>query len=98
PYMFLGIGSSSSARNELFALATSLLQLGLDTHDWVDETEGNGDEANLSKQLRVLAGDYFSGRFYYLLAGAGYIDVIQRISKAVCEVNKIKMNLYERIK
>lgn len=80
---------------ELYGLAISLMQLGLDTHDMVVADEGTDDKmAMRSNQLKVLAGDYFSSRFYQLLANNGYIDFIQRISRSIGELSRIKMDLY----
>ncbi|QJC51865.1 heptaprenyl diphosphate synthase component 1 [Paenibacillus albicereus] len=81
--------------HELHALASSLVQLGLDTHDRVDtESEERGMRQMRQRQLRVLAGDYFSSRFYQLLAGSGRIDTIRRQSEAICEANRLKTELY----
>lgn len=86
---------------ELYPLATSLVQLGLDTHDLV-ENEESGAKAQTkqmrARQMKVLAGDYFSGRFYHLLSQAGQIETVKRLSEAVCEVNRIKMSLYSKMK
>ncbi|MGN7455801.1 heptaprenyl diphosphate synthase component 1 [Paenibacillus pasadenensis] len=80
---------------ELHALASSLVQLGLDTHDRVDTESGDrGMRQMRQRQLRVLAGDYFSSRFYQLLAGAGRIETIRRLSEAICESNRLKTELY----
>jgi heptaprenyl diphosphate synthase len=51
-------------------------------------------KAARSRQLKVLAGDYFSSRFYHLLSQAGQIDMISKLSNAICEANRLKMNLY----
>ena len=45
-------------------------------------------KAARSRQLKVLAGDYFSSRFYHLLAQAGQIEMIKQLSNAICEVNR----------
>lgn len=95
-YLFLHKEAESKELNELVALVTSLVQMGLDTHDLVQNTTGEGQDAEpvRSKQLKVLAGDYFSGRFYQLLAQAGRVDMILHLSQAICEVNRLKMNFY----
>lgn len=98
-YAFLNQQPSLSAHGELYTLATSLVQLGLDTHDMVDtNTERRPEKEMRSRQLKILAGDYFSAQFYSLLAKAGQIDMITRISGAVCEVNRLKVNLYMRMR
>ncbi|MBC8079525.1 MAG: heptaprenyl diphosphate synthase component 1 [Gorillibacterium sp.] len=84
---------------ELYALVTALIQMGLDTHDLVPaiSLEKGKPEAR-SRQLKVLAGVYFSSRYYQLLAKSGEIDMIQRIAASVSEINLRKMNLYTTMK
>ncbi|MCM3747401.1 heptaprenyl diphosphate synthase component 1 [Paenibacillus pasadenensis] len=97
-HRFLQHGSSLE-QDELQSLAVSLVQLGLDTHDFVDIEAGDRDMFQMrQRQLRVLAGDYFSSRFYQLLAGAGNIDLIRTLSGAICEANRLKTELYLRMK
>jgi heptaprenyl diphosphate synthase len=86
---------------ELLTLVSSLVQMGLDTHDMVENETADsksGMKSMRAKQLKVLAGDYFTGRFYHLLSQAGQTDTIRRISEAVCEINLIKMSLYGKMK
>lgn len=84
--------------DELYALATSLVQLAMDTHDRIDTDAGDRKEQEMrSRQLNVLAGDYLSSRFYQLLAHAGRIEMIGKLSGAVSEVNVRKMSLYARM-
>jgi heptaprenyl diphosphate synthase len=98
-YAFLSKHSTLSHYSELFSLVTSLVQMGLDTHDLVSVTNQAGEiKAARSRQLKVLAGDYFSSRFYYLLSHAGHIDLIGIISRAICEANRLKINLYQMMK
>lgn len=89
------------AQAELYPLVTSLVQMGLDTHDMV-ENETGGAKAETrqmrARQMKVLAGDYFSSRFYNLLAQAGQIEMIKRLSEAVCEANRIKVSLYGKMR
>jgi heptaprenyl diphosphate synthase len=89
----------SEPNSELYALVVSLVQLGMDTHDLIDTDSQRGPEKEMrSRQLKVLAGDYFSSRFYNLLSQAGQIEMIRKLSGAVCEVNRLKMNLYIKMK
>lgn len=98
-YAFLSKHSSLSGYSELFSLVTSLVQIGMDTHDLVSINNNVKEtKAARSRQLKVLAGDYFSSRFYYLLSHAGQIDLIGILSNAICEVNRLKMNLYQKMK
>jgi heptaprenyl diphosphate synthase len=85
--------------SELYSLVTSLVQVGLDTHDLVDAAEpGVNQKLNRPNQLRVLAGDYLSSRFYQLLAQAGQVEWVKKLSQAICEVNRLKINFYMMVK
>ncbi|MWC28464.1 heptaprenyl diphosphate synthase component 1 [Paenibacillus sp. MMS18-CY102] len=88
-----------SANQDLYASAVSLVQMGLDTHDLIDTHTGHQTEAEMrSRQIKVLGGDYFSSRFYFLLAQAGQVQMIRALSEAVCEVNHMKMDFYGQMK
>ena len=92
---------AASGYKELFSLVASLVQMGLDTHDLVENWPPAGKNGALgmrAQQLKVLAGDYFSSRFYYLLSQAGQIDAVRKLSEAICELNRIKMSGYARMK
>lgn len=92
-------GGKSYRTAETFALAAFLVQLGLDIHDRIDLESHRKEERSMrSRQLKVLAGDYFSSVFYELLAQAGEIEMISVMSAAICEVNKLKVNLYSKLK
>ncbi|WP_322905566.1 heptaprenyl diphosphate synthase component 1 [Paenibacillus sp. SGZ-1009] len=83
-------------REQLFPLVTGIVQMALDTHDRIDTSSAYQREQQMrSRQLNVLAGDYFSSRFYELLARAGEIEMVARLSEAICENNRLKMDLYE---
>lgn len=94
-YEVLNKHSSLSGYSELYTLVTSLVQLGLDTHELVSVTnELKEQKAARSRQLKVLAGDYFSSCFYYLLSHEGQIELVGKLSGAVCEANRLKINFY----
>ncbi|AZK47171.1 heptaprenyl diphosphate synthase component 1 [Paenibacillus lentus] len=99
-YMFLNIRDNGKIRaHETSALAAFLVQLGLDTHDTIDVDSTCKEERSMrSRQLKVLAGDYFSSLFYQLLAKAGQIEMVSSMSSAICEVNRLKVGLYNRLK
>lgn len=99
-YTFLNQGQRHSVEDsELFSLVTALVQMGLDTHEMIDVQEENlGEQDMRSRQLKVLGGDFFSSRFYQLLAQAGQISVIASLSDGICRLNERKMSLYDRMK
>lgn len=83
--------------HELYAVVVALVQMGLDTHDRIDtNTSPLSERAMRARQLNVLGGDYYSSRFYNLLAQAGKVGMIRKLSEAVCEVNRLKMNFYSQ--
>ncbi|WP_127585285.1 heptaprenyl diphosphate synthase component 1 [Paenibacillus koleovorans] len=97
-YMALHKGSSAEL-SELYALVASLAQLGLDTHDLIPATNERKEKKEArARQLKVLAGDYFSSRFYHLLSQAGQVEMIRQMSGAICEVNRLKMGLYTKMR
>jgi heptaprenyl diphosphate synthase len=98
-YAFMLLNPDEVEYSEVCSLATSLAQLGLDTHDLVNgalSQELIGQAR--SRQLKVLAGDYYNSRFYQLLAQIGRVDIIRLVSTAISEVNRLKMNFYERFR
>lgn len=98
-YLFLKQQQSQASSSELYSMVTSLVQMGLDTHDMVTDMKGKEEMGAIrSRQLKVLAGDYFSSNFFYLLSKAGEIGVIKQLSTAICEVNHMKMTLYASMK
>lgn len=98
-YAVLSQQPAAAQQKELLAVVTSLVQMGLDTHDMVDNgsAPAKGMLAMRAQQLKVLAGDFFSSRFYNLLAQAGQIEMVRRLSEAVCDINQAKMSLYAKM-
>lgn len=82
-------------RTQLFVVAVTLLQMGLDTHEQITLAEKLEADAMLRRQLRVLAGDYYSSLFYQLLAKEGEMAGIQRLAQAIGEINEAKMIHHE---
>jgi heptaprenyl diphosphate synthase len=96
---FLNSSGLHERSGELYALVVALIQMALDTHDLVPESNGRKEKKDVrSRQLKVLAGDYFSSRFYHLLAQAGEVDLIRRLAGSICEVNRLKTSLYTGMK
>jgi len=91
---------AAASNRELLSVVTSLVQVGLDTHDLVENgaVEKQGLPSMRAQQLKVLAGDYFSSRFYYLLSQSGQIEAVRRLSEAICDLNQLKMKIYTGMK
>ena len=78
-------------------LSTMLVQIALDTHEKVSNTNTDMESSDLlkSKQLTVLAGDYYSGLYYQVLSEVGNIEMIRSLSSAVKKINDHKILLYQ---
>ncbi|WP_442601108.1 heptaprenyl diphosphate synthase component 1 [Paenibacillus sp. KN14-4R] len=98
-YAFLPKAETSNTSGELYTLVATLLQMGMDTHDLVSVSNDNKEKkAARNRQLKVLAGDLYSARFYQILSDVGQIDMIAKLSAAICEVNRLKVSLYMKMK
>ncbi|MEW8971883.1 MAG: heptaprenyl diphosphate synthase component 1 [Mesobacillus sp.] len=84
-------------RAKNYTVTTMLLQIALDTHEQVHNSQsGEEDESHKRRQLTVLAGIYFSGLYYKLLADVDDIEMIKLLASGVKEVNEQKILLYQK--
>jgi heptaprenyl diphosphate synthase len=74
-----------------YALSTMLIQIALDTHEHIT----NSLEEEKSRQLTVLAGDYYSGLYYRFLAESEDILMVKALSRGVKEINEHKVSVYQ---
>ncbi|WP_218775535.1 heptaprenyl diphosphate synthase component 1 [Oceanobacillus senegalensis] len=87
--------SLSKSKKEQYIITTMLVQIALDIHEQVPITfEGISTDSKIANQLRVLAGDYYSGLYYFLLAEIDEYDFIHTLASAIKEINENKMKLY----
>lgn len=83
-------------KKENYIITAMMVQIALDTHELVpvynhlDETK----QEKLSKQLRILAGDYYSSLYYFLLSEIEDFEFIQILATAIKNINESKMKLY----
>lgn len=76
--------------------ATLFVQLALHTHDFIDlnNAENETMETTKKRQLRVLAGDYYSGLYYQLLSKNNEIEFIRILANAIKDTTDTKMTVY----
>lgn len=88
----------SAIQIQNYALTTMLIQIALDTHEHVSNNMIQKEEKfNLTnRQLTVLAGDYYSGLYYRILAYANDISMIKVLAHGIKEVNEHKILVYQK--
>ncbi|MCK1982429.1 MULTISPECIES: heptaprenyl diphosphate synthase component 1 [Peribacillus] len=95
--LFNDLDVLSEKRNQ-YIISTMLVQIALDTHEIVSNS-GEGTELPevlKNRQLQVLAGDYYSGLYYQVLASVGNVDMIRLLSSAIKKINDNKIILYQQ--
>ncbi|WP_223702050.1 heptaprenyl diphosphate synthase component 1 [Sutcliffiella deserti] len=88
----------SNEKKEQYILSTMLVQIALDTHDLVTNAKLDKMKTDNSKnrQLTVLAGDYYSGLHYRLLAYVDDIKMIKTLANSIKQVNEHKIAYYQK--
>ena len=76
------------------AVTVGIVHSSLAEHDKIHATNAESKE----QQLTVLSGDYYSGRYYQLLAQMENIPLISQLSKAIIERCEHEITVYEKQK
>ena len=74
------------------AIAVMLIFSALAAHDLVKESSAT----TKAQQLQVLAGDYYSGKYYQLLASDKQLELIQQLSDGIASISEHKTRFYDR--
>lgn len=73
---------------ELLMTVVLLIHHGLAVHDTIAASCAQADERY--RQLNVLAGVYYSSKYYYLLAQANRVTDVRQFSRAISRINEAK--------
>ncbi|KIL48065.1 heptaprenyl diphosphate synthase component 1 [Jeotgalibacillus campisalis] len=84
------ITGSYSELDKAYVSTAMLIQTALDTHEKVSVQE---TDSLKHRQLTVLAGDFYSGLYYRILAQIPDIPLIRRIAHAIQEINEHKIDI-----
>ena len=80
---------------EQLIISTMLVQIALDIHEKIPDNTGvNRPSIGVDSQLTILAGDYYSGLYYSMLAFIEEREYITLLATAIKQINELKMNLY----
>ncbi len=94
-YIMLKDKELSEIELEYYAVSTMLVQVALDTHEKINSHDLTGEYDKKNRQLTVLAGDYYSSLYYYLLSEIKDLSMIRTLAQAIQEINENKMQYYK---
>ncbi|MEO4053175.1 heptaprenyl diphosphate synthase component 1 [Solibacillus sp. CAU 1738] len=84
-------GESWDAELQESAVTVGIVHASLFEHDKIQEKNATSKD----QQLTVLSGDYYSGRYYEILAHTGNILLIQKLSQGIIERCEQEITVYE---
>lgn len=85
----------SPTEKDTYVIAIMLMYIALDTHDNVLNTIED-EKSMKTTQLTILAGDYYSGLYYKLLAKVCNAEMIKKLSEGVKKINEHKVTIYSK--
>lgn len=77
-----------------YLISTVLVQMGLDCHEEVSLTPQITEKGVRTRQLSVLAGDFFSSKYYFLLSKIEDVQLVRLLAKSIRKINEIKTKVY----
>jgi heptaprenyl diphosphate synthase len=85
----------SPVEKDTYVIAIMLMYIALDTHDYVSNTLED-ENSMKTRQLTILAGDYYSGLYYKFLAKVCNTGMIKKLSEGVKTINEHKVTIYSK--
>lgn len=94
--LLLSDADATEQQQSNYILSIMLMQIALDTHENVTNEMNSKDSDELrTRQLTILAGDYYSGLYYHILAKTEDVRFIKEFSRGIQEINESKVELYQ---
>lgn len=87
-------GNQWDDEHEQSAISVAMIYSALAAHDQIKELNASSK----SQQLTVLAGDYYSGLYYQMLAQLSNVDLIRSLSNGVIDISEKKASVYDNVK
>ena len=87
-------GNQWDDEHEQSAISVAVIYSALTAHDQIKELNASSK----SQQLTVLAGDYYSGLYYQILAGLSNIELIRSLSNGIIDISEKKASVYDDVK
>ena len=93
-FMLLPLLNENVSNNEIntATITVSIVHASLDEHAKIKEQQA----VEKDQQLTVLSGDFYSGKYYELLAQSGNVELIRQISRAIVARCEAEMKVYEK--
>ncbi|MDF2536514.1 MAG: heptaprenyl diphosphate synthase synthase subunit 1 family protein [Bacillales bacterium] len=91
--LFVKIFTQAGLEKEMIiehSSAVMIMQIALDIHDLVTN-DCDDEETLLNRQLIILAGDYYSGLYYQMIANAENKLLLDYLSEGIKEINEWKI-------
>lgn len=87
-------GEEWDENRSISTTTVGIVHASLVEHDQIQEQNATSKK----QQLTVLSGDYYSGRYYQLLAHTGNVLLIQKLSKGIINRCEHQISVYESYK
>lgn len=84
-------GEKWNEQTDESAITVGIVHASLFEHEKISEKNAVSKE----QQLTVLSGDYYSGRYYEILARSGNISLIRQLSEGIANRCEHQMRVYE---